>query len=222
MPMADKFHHEAVYRGADQVLKLGNQPITICGAGALGSHLADNLARQGFRQLRVVDRDRVEEHNVSTQLYGESDVGSWKVEVLRQRLFRATGIEIEAIRKELGDRSARGLLQDGGLVIDTFDNSTSRRLVQEQCRALQLPCLHVGLYADYGEVIWDEHYRVPQDVPGDVCDYPLARNLVILVIAVASEGIIRFVLEGARQDYSATLRDFAVRPLEYSRSLPSP
>jgi molybdopterin-synthase adenylyltransferase len=220
--MADKFHHEAIYRGADQVTKLGDQRITICGAGALGSHLADNLARQGFRQLRVIDRDRVEEHNVSTQLYGESDVGSWKVEVLRQRLFRATGIEIEAVRKELGDRSGRGLLQDGGLVIDTFDNSASRRLLQEQCRALQLPCLHVGLYADYGEVIWDEHYRVPQDVPGDVCDYPLARNLVILVIAVASEVIIRFVLEGTRQDFSATLRDFAIRPVECSRSLPSP
>jgi len=115
-------------------------------------------------------------------------------------------------------------LQEGGLVIDTFDNSTSRRLVQEHCRVLQLPCLHVGLYADYGEVIWDEHYRVPQDMTeaGDVCDYPLARNLVILVIAVASEVIIRFVLEGTRQDFSATLRDFAVRPLECSRSLTSP
>jgi len=212
--MPDKFHHEAIYRGADEVAKLAGQPLTICGAGALGSHLADNLARQGFRQLRAIDRDRIEEHNVGTQLYGESEIGAWKVEVLRQRLFRATGIEIEAIRKELSDRSARGLLQDGGLVIDTFDNSASRRLVQEHCRALQLPCLHVGLYADYGEVIWDERYRVPQDVAGDVCDYPLARNLILLVVAVASEVLVRSALAGARQDFSVTLRDFAVKQLE--------
>src|SRR5262245_13586648 len=161
MRMADKFHHEAIYRGADHVARLAGQRLTICGAGALGSQLADNLARQGFRQLRVIDRDRIEEHNVGTQLYGESEVGAWKVEVLRQRLFRATGVEIEAIRKELSDRSVRTLLQDGGLVIDTFDNSASRRLVQEQCRGLELPCLHVGLYADYGEVIWDERSRMP-------------------------------------------------------------
>jgi molybdopterin/thiamine biosynthesis adenylyltransferase len=212
--MADKFHHEAIYRGADQVARLIDQPLTICGAGALGSQLADNLARQGFRQLRVIDRDRVEEHNVGTQLYGDSEVGAWKVEVLRQRLFRATSVEIEAIRKELSDRSARSLLQDGGLVIDTFDNSHSRQLVQEQCRALQLPCLHVGLFADYGEVIWDERYRVPQDVADDVCDYPLARNLVLLVIAVASEVIVRFVLAGDRHDFSVTLRDFAIRSVE--------
>src|SRR5262245_64496060 len=121
--MADKFHHEAIYRGADQIAKLQNQRLTICGAGALGSQLADNLARQGFQQLRVIDRDRVEEHNISTQLYGESDVGAWKVEILRQRLFRAVSIELEAIRKELTERTARSLLQGAGLVLDTFDNS---------------------------------------------------------------------------------------------------
>jgi len=89
--MASKFHHEAIYRGADSLAKLAGLQVTLCGAGALGSQLADNLARQGVQHLRVIDRDRVEEHNVSTQLYGESDVGAWKVEVLRQRLFRATG-----------------------------------------------------------------------------------------------------------------------------------
>ena len=44
--------------------------------------------------------------------------------------------EIDAVRKELSERNARSLLQDAGLVIDTFDNSASRRLVQEQCRVL--------------------------------------------------------------------------------------
>jgi molybdopterin/thiamine biosynthesis adenylyltransferase len=212
--MADKFHHEAIYRGADSLAKLAVVHVTLCGAGALGSQLANNLARQGFRHLRVIDRDRVEEHNVSTQLYGESDVGAWKVEVLRQRLFRATGIEIDAVRKELSERTAPSLLQGAGLVIDTFDNSSSRQLVQDQCRAMQLPTLHVGLYADYGEVIWDERYRVPRDVAGDVCDYPLARNLVLLIVAIASEAVIQWILDGTRTNWSATLRDFAVRPLE--------
>ena len=113
--------------------------VTLCGAGALGSHLADNLARQGFQHLRVIDRDRVEEHNVSTQLYGTSDIGAWKVEVLRQRLFRATGIEIDVERKELTERNARTFLQEAGLIIDTFDNSASRRLVQEPAGFCRCP-----------------------------------------------------------------------------------
>jgi molybdopterin/thiamine biosynthesis adenylyltransferase len=212
--MASKFHHEQLYRGADSLARLAAARLTLCGAGALGSHLADNLVRQGVGALKVIDRDRVEEHNVNTQLYGESDVGAWKVDVLKNRLFRAAGVEIEAVNKELTDRNARTLLKDSGLVVDTFDNSDSRRLVQEQCRAMALPCLHVGLYADYAEVVWDEVYRVPADVVGDVCDYPLARNLVLLAVAVASETIVRFLLDGTRQNWSVTLGDFAVRPLE--------
>src|SRR6266581_624600 len=106
--MASKFHHEILYRGDESLAKLAAFSLTLCGAGALGSHLADNLVRQGLQKIRVIDRDRVEEHNVSTQLYGEADIGAWKVEVLRNRLFRAAGVEIEAVNKELTGRTARG------------------------------------------------------------------------------------------------------------------
>ncbi len=133
---------------------------------------------------------------------------------MRNRLFRAVGVEIDAVAKELTERNARRLLAGPGLVIDTFDNSTARRLVQERCRAEGFACLHVGLFADYAEVIWDENYRVPNDVGGDVCDYPLARNLVLLAVAVASEALIRSVLGQTRCNWSVTLRDFAIQPLE--------
>ena len=94
-----------------------------------------------MRQWKVIDRDRVEEHNVGTQLYGESEVGAWKVEALWGRLFRSVSIEIEAIAKELTDRNARSQLKGAGAVVDTFDNSAGRRLVQERCaRRISLAC----------------------------------------------------------------------------------
>lgn len=212
--MAGKYHHEELYRGPEATRKLADVRLTLCGAGALGSNLAETLVRQGFRHLRVIDRDRVEEHNVSTQIYGEGDVGAWKVDVLRNHLFRAAGVEIDAVRKELSDRTVRKLLKDSHIVVDTFDNSASRRLVRDHCRHAGPTCLHAGLYADYGEVVWNETYRVPSDVGEDVCDYPLARNLVLLTVAVTAETIVRFVLEGEQQNWSITLRDFAVRALE--------
>jgi molybdopterin/thiamine biosynthesis adenylyltransferase len=212
--MASKFLHEEIYRGAESVAKLAVPRVTICGAGALGSHLAENLARQGFRKLRIIDRDRVEEHNVSTQIYGAADVGAWKAEVVRNRLFRAVEIEVEAVAKELSERNARSLLKDSDIVIDTFDNSASRRLVQQQCRDSGISCLHIGLYADYCEAIWDEHYRVPNDVAGDVCEYPLARNLVLFAVALGSELVVRYVLADKKQNYSGTLSDFTFSELE--------
>ena len=209
--MAGKFHHEEIYRGGDLLARLGALRVTLCGAGAIGSNLADNLVRQGLANLRAIDHDRVEEHNVSTQLYGEADVGLWKVEALRNHLFRAAGVEINPFRKQLTAENARQVLKDSDLVIDAFDNSASRQIVQDHCRAAKLPCLHVGLYADYCEVVWDEHYRVPANVAGDVCDYPLARNLVMLAVTLASEAIVRFVADGTRAGWSGTLGDFAIR-----------
>jgi molybdopterin-synthase adenylyltransferase len=212
---SNKLLHEELYRGADKLAKLRDIQIVLCGAGALGSNLADNLARQGFAKLRVIDHDRVEEHNVGTQLYGESEVGVWKVEALRNRLFRACGVEMEPVRKELNAANAKALLKDAGIVVDTFDNSASRALVQQRVREANLPaCLHVGLFEDYCEVVWDEAYRVPKDVAGDVCEYPLARNLVLLAVAVASETLVEYVLEGARRQWSATLRDMVISPME--------
>jgi len=212
--MPGKFHHESLYRGDALLAKLAGVRVTLCGVGAVGSNLADALVRQGVARLRVIDHDRVEEHNVSTQLYGESDVGVWKVEALRNRLFRATGVEVDAVRKELSAANARQLLKDADLVVDAFDNTAGRRLVQDHVRALATPCVHVGLFEDYCEVVWDEAYRVPGDVAGDVCDYPLARNLVMLATAVASETIVRFVESGRRESWTATLGDFAVRRCE--------
>ena len=95
--MAGKFLHEEIYRGTDAFARLAVPQLTLCGAGALGSHLADSLARQGFKKLRVIDHDRVAEHNISTQLYGAGDVGALKVDVLRNRLFRTVEVEIDAV-----------------------------------------------------------------------------------------------------------------------------
>ena len=77
-----------------------------------------------------------------------------------------------------------------------------------------MECLHVGLYADYCEAIWDEHYRIPSDVEGDICEYPLARNLVLFTVALASELLVRYVLEGTKDNYSGTLKDFTFTELE--------
>jgi hypothetical protein len=59
-------------------------------------------------------------------------------------------------------------------------------------------------------VIWEPEYRVPNDVAGDVCEYPLARNLVLIAVAMASEAVVQFVDDGRRISRALTLRDMAV------------
>ncbi len=207
-------HHERLYRGSQITQRVNESTVTICGVGALGSNLADSLVRQGFKQLRAIDKDRVEEHNVGTQVYRLSDVGGWKVDVLRTHLFRVAEVDIDARRIELTQRSIKKCLRDSDVVVDAFDNSASRELVTRYCSRHGIPCLHMGLAADYGEVIWNENYRVPKDTAEDICDYPLARNIVLLTATIAAEAIVRFAAVGLQEEHSVTLGDFMVRRLE--------
>jgi molybdopterin/thiamine biosynthesis adenylyltransferase len=205
------FLHETFYRGSEAMARLAEAHITVCGAGALGGQLVEQLVRQGARRLRIIDFDRVEAHNIGSQVYDEGDIGALKVEALRSRCFRATSAEIEAINKRMTSENIAKLLRGADLVCDTFDNRDARRLVTEHCLARSLPCLHLGVNADYGEVRWNERYRAPEDVGlGNACDYPLARNLSLVVVALGCEALLRWLLEGRRESYSFTLRDLAI------------
>lgn len=209
--------HERLYRGDEILNKFAALHISICGAGSLGANIAESLVRQGFSYLTVIDRDRVSVHNLANQPYLLADVGAFKGTILANYLYRAVGVEIEARNVELTSQNSRKLLMGSDLVVDTFDNAASRQLVKDACLDLKVPCLHLGMSDDgYGEAVWDNRYRIPNDrvVENDPCNYPLARNLVQLVVTVGSEVIIRYVLENQKENYAVTLKDFQIQVQE--------
>jgi molybdopterin/thiamine biosynthesis adenylyltransferase len=206
------FFHEQLYRRHELMARMRETAVTVCGAGALGANITESLARSGFGRLRVIDRDRVEERNLSTQPYYRSDVGAFKAKILANSLFRALEVTVDARIEELTASNAGKLLAGSDLVIDAFDNSAARQAVKDHCAGGSLHCLHAGLAGDYGEVIWNECYRVPSPANDDVCDYPLARNLVMLTVAVVCEVVVGFAAIGERRSFTVTLGDFAVKP----------
>lgn len=208
------FYHEQLYRSVELMARLREMRVTVCGTGALGANIVESLARTGYASLSVIDRDRVEERNLSTQPYYYGDAGAFKARILSHALYRAVRVEALACSEELTEANASKLLDGSALVVDAFDNSSSRQLVKDYCQRTSLPCLHAGLAGDYSEVIWNEIYRVPSAAQDDVCDYPLARNLVMLTVAIVCEVITTYAATGERQSYTATLRDFAVRPFK--------
>jgi len=207
--------HEEAYRGPELIEKLAAQPITLCGAGAIGSNLADNLVRQGFKNLIVIDMDRVDDHNRNTQIWTSRDVGQQKVMVLRNHLFNVMKINIDAIPKKLIDSNVKKLINPRSIVIDGFDNSESRKLLRDHCRDTDIECLHIGLGADCAEVTWNEIYRIPTGANGlDVCEYPLARNIALLSVIIGTESLIRFIDKGVKESYIISLRDLKITNVE--------
>ena len=83
----------------------------VCGCGALGSVLANTLARAGVGHLRLVDRDFLELNNLQRQvLYDEQDVaaGVPKAVAAQAKLQQInSSIHIEAIVADVNHTNVR-------------------------------------------------------------------------------------------------------------------
>jgi molybdopterin/thiamine biosynthesis adenylyltransferase len=207
------FHHEEIYRGN---LKDFAKSILVCGCGAVGSNLLDSLSRQGFSRLSTIDMDRVEKHNISTQVWNTNDVGQLKTRAIEAKIYNNVGLALSnVINKKLEEKNADKLLRGYNLIVDGFDNTEARQIVTDFGRRNNVAVLHVGLFEDYAEVVWNPDYKVPQTAEGiDVCDYPLARNIINLAVAVASDEIVRYCTGTDINSWSMTLKDFKVRCLK--------
>jgi len=71
--------------------EINNFNIKIFGVGSVGSHVAKNLAKAGFKNIEVYDNDIVEAENVSAQAFDFADIKKPKVEAVKEMLERAAG-----------------------------------------------------------------------------------------------------------------------------------
>jgi molybdopterin/thiamine biosynthesis adenylyltransferase len=209
--MSGTFVHEEEYRGEDLLNKIGTQSVTLCGVGAIGSNFADSIVRQGFKNITAIDMDRITDHNRSTQIWGSRDIGQFKVTVLRNMLFNSMKIGINPVNKRLDINNVSKLMKKDSIIIDGFDEPESRKIVSDYCSLNQIECLHLGLSEDCAEVTWQEKYHIPKKSSGlDVCEYALARNIVLLCVTVGVESLIRYINSGVRESYLISLKDFSI------------
>jgi hypothetical protein len=203
------FFHEERHAS---LVPFADRRITVCGAGALGGNLVEMLARMGFACIKVIDKDRVEMRNLSTQPYSRAEVGFPKARALANTLYRAVQAKIEPVGVELTETNAASLLRESVLVVDAFDNRAGRAAVSRTVQVLNVACLHIGFSADgfYGSGLWEPGYQVPQEVPGDPCDYPLTRPLALVLVALAAQSISDFLRTGQSTNFELTWNDLKV------------
>jgi molybdopterin/thiamine biosynthesis adenylyltransferase len=105
--------------------ELLNERINIIGCGGIGSWTAFLLAKMGCQNIFVYDDDIVEDHNIASQFFKESDIGQLKRDALKASILEQTGIEI------VGQENKNEEVIDRGLVIFAIDSMRERiRLAQ--------------------------------------------------------------------------------------------
>jgi molybdopterin-synthase adenylyltransferase len=127
----------------------------ICGCGALGSVIANTLARAGVGKLRIVDRDFLELNNLQRQmLFDEADVTATlpKAVAAAEKLRRINSdIEIEPIVADVDPGNILNLCVGCDIILDGTDNFETRFLLNEAAVKLQLPWIYGGCIGAEGQ-----------------------------------------------------------------------
>lgn len=143
--------------GEENLKKLQKSRIALIGCGTLGGNYALNLVRLGITYLRLIDRDIVEEHNLSTQaLFDEEDVKHThlKVTIAKRKLQKiASTCEIEAHPADLTYRNAERLLANVDIILDATDNFDTRFLINDTSVKLKIPWIYTGIVGYNGTVM---------------------------------------------------------------------
>lgn len=134
--------------------KLKQSKVLIVGAGGLGAPLALYLTAAGIGCIGLVDFDVVDRSNLQRQiLFGESDLGSKKLDAAKKRLTDLNpNVEIVLHHKPLCADNAFDILQNYDIIADGTDNFATRYLVNDACVMLRKPNVYGSIYRFEGQV----------------------------------------------------------------------
>jgi len=139
--------------------------IVFVGVGAIGSAAAEIAARAGVGRMTTIDRDVVEESNLSRQLLFDMEDAARvapKADAAAARLARiAPGLAVVGRVVDLDHRNARELLAGHDLVFDGSDNFETRLLVSDAARALEIPSIYAACVGQEGLVA----VSIPRQTP---------------------------------------------------------
>lgn len=151
--------------GEEGQRRIGSFSIVFVGVGAVGAAAAESAARAGVGRITLVDRDVVEESNLTRQfLFDAEDAARVlpKAAAAAQRLLEVEpGLDVRGLVTDLDQRNAREILAGHDLVFDGSDNFETRLLVSDAARALERPSLYAACVGEQG--------LVAASLPGGPC-----------------------------------------------------
>jgi len=131
--------------------------VALCGCGALGTVLANHLARAGVGAIRIIDRDFIETHNLQRQiLFDEDDVAQNlpKAEAAARKIRAINStITVEPVVTDIDHTNILDLVGDADLILDGTDNFETRYLINDASIKLGKPWIYGGVIGSEGQTM---------------------------------------------------------------------
>ncbi len=152
----DRYHRQVLLPAIGEAgqRRLLESHALVVGCGALGTMIADALARAGVGTLTIVDRDTVELTNLQRQvLFDEADVEAAmpKAEAARAKIGRInSGITVHAHVLDFNHRNAERIARGADVILDGLDNFEARYLLNDLAVRHGVPYVYGGAVATGG------------------------------------------------------------------------
>jgi molybdopterin/thiamine biosynthesis adenylyltransferase len=136
----DRFSRLRLIPWWDQA-KIARCRLLVVGAGALGNEILKNAALLGFRDVVVVDLDRIEESNLSrTILYRDRDIGEFKAEAAA-KAYRSLVAEARVLPlvENIVHDCGLGLFEWSDVILTGLDNREARLWINRSAWKMNRP-----------------------------------------------------------------------------------
>jgi adenylyltransferase/sulfurtransferase len=141
--------------GEEGQRRLAAARVTLVGAGALGSVLANVLVRAGVGYLRLIDRDFLDLSNLQRQvLYDEADVASGLPKaIVAANKLRAidSSVTIDPHVKDVDATNVEAFADGADLILDGTDNFEIRYLLNDVAVKRGVPWVFAGCLGASGQ-----------------------------------------------------------------------
>lgn len=125
--------------GKENIEKLYNKTVMICGVGGVGSFVAEALARSGIGTLVLVDYDTIDETNLNRQLEtNKKNIGKSKVKECKKHLEEVSSCNVIIKECFIDDEFE---IKDVDYVVDCIDTLTSKFILIKKCHEKNIPVL---------------------------------------------------------------------------------
>jgi len=152
----DRYHRQILLPGIGQQGQemLLRSKALIIGCGALGTVIANMLARAGVGHLVIIDRDFIEITNLQRQvLFDEQDVHDAipKAEAAKRKIAKINSqIQVTAIVDDLNHTNIEKIAQGCDVLVDGVDNFETRFLANDCAVKLGIPYIYGGAVGTVG------------------------------------------------------------------------
>jgi len=154
MPVSERYSRQTLLKNIQKEgqKKLANSHVVVIGCGALGTTIANNLARSGVGHIKLIDRDIIELNNLQRQnLFNEHDVGLPKASIAAEKLKDVNSeIKIDSVIDDVTHKNIENLIKDVDVVLDGTDNMLVRLLINDACVKHNIPWVYGGAIETYG------------------------------------------------------------------------